>query len=139
MIGTYMPKTHMEELLLEALFAAAVYGKSFPTATPGYTASIERSPDHRWNDAGQLEAALLIKPDSGEEEIPDLMDAESLPIFLSVEVSEGIENTDFPDRVMIWWEMPVNPWINWQVLSERWPVTPGPFLRKPDKVEASHV
>lgn len=129
----YLPKTHMEELLLATLIAAAVYGKSFPTRTSGYTAHIERHPGGCWNEDGQLEAALIIKPDVSDEEIPSPSGAESLPIFLSVEVSEASEGTEFPDRVTIWWDMPVNLWLNWRSLSERWPVIPGPFLRKPEE------
>ena len=127
----YRPKTREEQLLLEALFTAAIFGKVFPIRATGYSARIERNSDAPWQDE-KLEAFLLITPDTRDEAISRLMDREVFPIFLWVHIQKVIENTEIPDRVTIWWNLPANTWMNGKSITEQWPVTPGPFLWKPE-------
>lgn len=111
--------TRKEQLLATALIEASCFNVSFPTRDPGYTAQIVKK-NNEWGN-GKLEAILRIKP-SSEDEIPDLMSGDALPIFFWVE-SE--------DQVVIHWELPKNDWTN-STISEQWPATPGPFLLKPE-------
>ncbi len=111
-----------QEKLLNALLEAAIYGKSFPTRTPEYTASIERDPDASWQHR-RIKARLVIRC---QDTLPDLLAMAVFPIFLSVDVAG--------ETALLTWELPANPWMHWEYLIEQWPVTPGPFLWKPEGI-----